>query len=141
MRQKLLGWKIGGVGEVGKFYDHAGHDNWYYFCYGVARTKLRLASLKAKSKEQPKGPLYNGIVSLATGADVFGDVAVVRSGPVGLGGYDEEFKKEELVQTVDWCARGRDGERIFIMRQRSRFFRDMGLPTAWSDVPGFHLSY
>ncbi|KAI4087299.1 MAG: hypothetical protein L6R37_008334, partial [Teloschistes peruensis] len=62
--------KWSSVYEAGKFYDHQGADSWYYYVYG-------------QSKGKSEGKQKNEAVSKACGCGVYGDAAVIRSGPGG----------------------------------------------------------
>lgn len=108
-----LGWSS--VGEVGKFYDHKGTDTWYHYVYGQPNGKK-----EGKSK--------NEAVSRAChqGNDIYGDVAVIRSGP-GSGPSEEQ-----QVFTASWLAKSLDfyktnnARDVFAKRERSRFQGKMG---------------
>ncbi|KAL8957451.1 MAG: hypothetical protein Q9183_006055 [Haloplaca sp. 2 TL-2023] len=109
-----LGWSS--VYEVAKFYDHKGTDTWYHFVYG---------ELNAKKEGKPK----NEAVSRAShqGRDVFGDVAVIRSGP------GDGPNEAQQVFTAGWLAKSlefyktEDAKKVFAERERSRFQRRMGI--------------
>ncbi len=105
-----LGWKS--AYEVGKFYDHTGADTWYYFIYGQTTT----TSL-------PK----NEIASLCAINQIHGDVAVLRSSPVGYNKYNELFSKTELVKTVEYYHNGAKPYQIFGEREKARALRKFGL--------------
>jgi hypothetical protein len=102
-----LGWAE--VEEAGKFYDHKGADTWYYYAYGPGISAGNL----------PK----NEVASLCTGRTIFGDVAVVRSGPVGSTNYAESFSKAELVKTAEFY-RTASPSGVFAERERTRFMRN-----------------
>ncbi|KAH8811126.1 hypothetical protein F5884DRAFT_749519 [Xylogone sp. PMI_703] len=108
-----LGWKK--AGEVGKFYDHRGSDSWYYYAYGPSGDT---------SRSLPK----NELLSRAAGRDIFGDVAVVRSGPVGSY-YSETFPKSELVRTLEFYE-NRNAEDVYKEREHSRAMRSFR-PEGW----------
>lgn len=93
--------------EVGKFYDHKGTDQWYYYVYGAAdaytNTKLPL----------------NKVGSLISYETVYGDIAVVRSGPVGAK-YDENIKLKDLKAAIEF-HKTHDRSHVFAEREKSRF--------------------
>ncbi|KAI4194617.1 MAG: hypothetical protein LQ350_007672 [Teloschistes chrysophthalmus] len=66
--QTRLKWSS--VYEAGKFYDHQGADRWYYYVYG-------------QPKGKSEGKTKNEAVTKACGRDVYGDTAIIRSGPGG----------------------------------------------------------
>jgi hypothetical protein len=103
-----LGWA--GVEEAGKFYDHKGADTWYYFAYGPEISV---------GNSSPK----NEVASLCIGRTIFGDVAVVRSGPVGSNNYAESFSKAELVKTAEFY-RTADPSGVFAEREMTRVMRN-----------------
>ena len=141
LRQKL-GWK-GGVGEVGKFYDHAGSDTWYYFCYG--RFKDRSSRLLEGGQKMIVGGetlLLNGLASMMCGTNVYGDVAVIRSGPAGPDAepYAEEYLREDLIETAKWYLETKpSASAVFANREKSRYSRKMGLGNRLKDVPGIRI--
>jgi hypothetical protein len=100
--------------EVGKFYDHAGTDKWYYFVYGPSNAYN-------KNSGKPK----NESASLVCYEPVYGDVIVVTSGPLDSG-WPEEIRKSDLVTTMEWHKKN-DRATVFHERERSRFMRKMGL--------------
>jgi hypothetical protein len=108
--QRRLGWTV--VNEVGKFYDHKGSDTWYYYVYGPHRPSSTNTS-----------PM-NEAASLSCGQIVYGDVAVVRSGPVDST-VPEMFTKKELVKTLEFY-RTEDTRYVFSLRERSRAARIWG---------------
>lgn len=122
--RRKRGWNSS-IGEVAKFYGHEGEDTWYYFVYGQNQSPERRGGLK-----------LNFIAAVLTGQTLYGDVAVVRSGPVGPDAerYDPEFTKHELLQTFDWylSITGPDAKpqhwRIFCEREASRALRKMTFP-------------
>ena len=69
--KRELNWTS--VSEVGRFYDHTGDDRWYYFVYGQED------AWQGKEPTLPK----NELASKACGRDLWGDVVVIRSGPMG----------------------------------------------------------
>jgi len=105
-----LGWK--GVDQAGKFYDHNGADTWYYFAYGP-----RMSA----GNSSPK----NEVASLCMGQTIFGDVAVVRSGPVDSTNYAVSFSKAELVKTAEFYRTANPSE-VFADREMARAMRKWG---------------
>lgn len=113
--QRRLGWE--NVGEVAKFYDHQGSDTWYYYTYGSL----------AENKNLPK----NELISRADTHDVFGDVAVVRSGPVGYE-YSTKYTKSQLVKTLQFYEHN-DPALVFGTREESRAWRHFqAKPWEWT---------
>ena len=108
-----LGWK--GAVEVGKFYDHKGTDSWYYYVYGESGLSKKDQATKPK----------NELANLLCYAPVFGDIAVIRSGP---GGDDipETFTKEELTEAVEFHKTNKRAD-IFQQREYSRIMRRSGV--------------
>ena len=103
---------------MGKFYDHKGSDGWYYYVYGDAR------AFSDKS-----GAPFNEAAGLVCQKKlIYGDVAVVRSGPMGSE-YPEEFGKVELAEAVEFY-RGNDREKVFRQREMSRASRNYGVDPA-----------
>ena len=108
------GWS--GVIEVGKFYDHAGCDQWYYYVYGPTR-----------AFDKRSGKPKNEVASLVCYQLVYGDVVVVTSGPMGSN-WPVEIKKEDLVKTMEWYKGSDvDREKVFQEREYSRAMKKMGL--------------
>lgn len=105
--------------EVGKFYDHEGTDDWYYFVYG---------STKAYNKGSAQ---KNELASLVCYQAVYGDVVVVRSGPIEST-YSEMIDKTKLEKTIEFHKTHNRSE-IFAEREKSRMFRKMGLPKDMMD--------
>ena len=105
-----LGWTS--ASEVGKFYDHLGTDTWYYYVYGQR---------KGAAEGKPK----NEIASRACGKEIYGDVAVIRSGP---GGEDtpELFASWVLRKALEYYD-GRNSGKVFAERESSRIGRKMGV--------------
>src|SRR5579871_4270790 len=66
--KRRLGWPS--VHEIGKFYDHKGSDTWYYYVYGPPPSYNVDTLVK------------NEAATLCCGRTIYGDVAVVRSGPI-----------------------------------------------------------
>lgn len=122
--RRRRGWQWG-IGEVAKFYGHEGADTWYYYVYGQDQTP-----------EPRAGQKLNFIAAVLTGQTLYGDVAIVRSGPVGPDAekYDPDFTKQGLLQTFDWylSITGPDAKpqhwRIFCEREASRALRKMTFP-------------
>ena len=116
MRQleKELGWK--GAMEVGKFYDHKGSDGWYYYVYGDARAFNRKSKL----------PVNEAAGLVCRKRPIYGDVGIVRSGPMGAE-YAVEFPKKELVRAVEFY-KDNDKDKVFAQREMSRMKRNYGYP-------------
>jgi hypothetical protein len=115
--ERRLGWTE--TTEVGKFYDHKGSDTWYYWVYGPHSSSLRANT----------APL-NEVASLCCYETVYGDVAVIRSGPLDSV-VPEEFTKADLVKTLEFY-RTRDFRLVFSAREKSRNLRivaGLDLPT------------
>ncbi|KAL8685213.1 MAG: hypothetical protein Q9218_007899 [Villophora microphyllina] len=105
-----LGWSS--VYEVGKFYDHQGTDSWYYYVYGQP---------KGKAEKKRK----NEAVSKACGSEVYGDAAVIRSGPGG-DPTPENFAGGILAKALAFYD-ANDSGAVFAERERSRMSRKMGV--------------
>jgi hypothetical protein len=118
--KERLGWTT--VGEAGKFYSHQDVDTWYYYAYSASTSG---------NSALPK----NEIGSRCIGRAVFGDIAVVRSGPVGSK-HADSFSKMDLVKTAKFYRTAVPDE-VFAKRERSRFFRNEGIS---QDVPAYHMS-
>lgn len=110
--ERQLGWK--GSMEVGKFYDHRGEDGWYYYAYGDARAFNQNSGL----------PVNEAAGLVCHCRPVHGDIAIVRSGPVGAE-FAEEFSKSELARAVGFY-RTNDKDRVFSQREMSRASRKYG---------------
>jgi hypothetical protein len=102
-----------GTTEVGKFYDHNGSDQWYYYVYGATDscTNQRL-------------PL-NEVASLITYNPVYGDIAVVKSGPA-TANYNVNIKLTDLAAAVEF-HKTHDRTEIFVERERNRHLGGMGI--------------
>jgi hypothetical protein len=103
--RRRLGWTT--IIEVGKFYDHKGSDTWYYYAYGPRHSSTANTSTK------------NEAASLCCGRTIYGDIAIVRSGPAGSDNYPEEFTKSELVKALEFY-RTEDTRDVFQQREKSR---------------------
>ena len=112
--ERHLGWKASI--EVGKFYDHVGSDGWYYYVYGDARAFRKKSGL----------PVNDAAGLVCHGKQIYGDVGVVRSGPLGSV-YAEEFSKAELAEAVEFY-RTNDKDHVFARREMSRVSRNLGIP-------------
>lgn len=123
--ERQLGWQ--GSVEVGKFYDHRGEDGWYYYAYGDAR------AFKGGNSGLPVNEAA-GLVCHQR--PVYGDIGIVRSGPVGAE-FPEEFTKSELASAVGFY-RENDKDRVFSQREMSRASRKYGWPVA-AESPHVHL--
>jgi hypothetical protein len=111
---KVLGW-TSGVSEVGKFYDDKGTDKWYYYIYGAA---------DAYTNKKSKLP-RNDVGSLVTYEPVFGDIAVVRSGPLG-NDFNVTITSTELAAAVEFHKTHDRGE-VFTEREYSRMMGKMNM--------------
>lgn len=114
--EKELGWK--GSIEVGKSYDHKGQDKWYYYAYGDARA----------FNKKSGWPINEAAGLVCHKKPIYGDVGIVRSGPVGAK-FAEEFPKVELAKAVEFY-RTHDKDKIFAQREMSRASRNYGWPAA-----------
>jgi hypothetical protein len=110
--KRRLGWTA--IAEVGKFYDQKGSDTWYYYVYGPSHSSGANTSAK------------NEAASLCCGRTVYGDVAIIRSGPADSNKYPEKFTKVELITTLDFY-RTEDTRDIFQQREKSRVSRKLGI--------------
>jgi len=109
---RRLGWTA--IGEVGKFYDHKGSDTWYYFVYGP------------RQSPNANGSTKNEAASLCCGRTVYGDVAIIRSGPADSNNYAEKFTKGELVKALEFY-RTEDTRDVFLQREKSRMSKKWGI--------------
>ncbi|KAF9240341.1 hypothetical protein DTO006G1_8223 [Penicillium roqueforti] len=107
--KERLGWPQ--ADEAGKLYPEKNIDTWYYYMYQSAGFNL------------PK----NKLASQCLGRTVKGDVAVVRSSPDDVDGYDESFSKMDLVRTIDYYKTA-NSRQVFQQREHSRLPRKMGMP-------------
>ncbi|KAL8916168.1 MAG: hypothetical protein Q9208_008669 [Pyrenodesmia sp. 3 TL-2023] len=108
--KRRLGWKS--ASEVGKFYDHAGADTWYYFVYGQLNGKR-------------EGWAQNEVASRACGRALYGDVAIIRSGPAGFD-TPETFTKSAMVKALEFY-KTHQSSTVFAERERSRMGKTTGL--------------
>ena len=99
--------------EVGKFYSHTGDDRWYYFVYGQED------AWEGKEPTLPK----NELATKACGRDLWGDVVVIRSGPMGQD-LEEQFSKADLARTLGYY-KTKDSRAIFEEREGTRMGRNM----------------
>ncbi|KAL8990242.1 MAG: hypothetical protein Q9169_008171 [Polycauliona sp. 2 TL-2023] len=109
-----LGWSR--VGEVGKFYDRKRNNSWYHYVYG-------------QLNGQKEGKSKNEVVTRAShlGKDIYGDVAIIRSGPGnGPSPKDEVFTAASLAKSLEFYKTNNAGE-VFGKREISRFQGNMGL--------------
>ena len=111
-----LGWKSSM--EVGKFYDHSGTDKWYFYVYGDARAFNKKSGL----------PVNEAAGLVCHKRPIYGDVGIVRSGPLGSK-FVEEFSKTELVEAVEFY-KTHDKDQVFAQREMSRATRTWGMPGA-----------
>lgn len=107
-----LGWTA--IDTVGKFYDRKGSDTWYYYVYGPRH--LSGANTSAK----------NEAASLSCGRTVYGDVAIIRSGPADSNNYPEKFTKAELIKDLEFY-RTEDTHDVFQQREKSRMSKKLGV--------------
>ena len=119
-----LGWAE--ANEGGKFYSHKGDDAWYYYVYSPPIPA-----------ETP--PPRNEVASRCIGKTVYGDIAVVRSGPTESYRFPKRFSKIELFFTAEFY-KTRDPRQIFAEREQTRFGKKIGLPEGFLDgVPACHF--
>lgn len=123
--EQHLGWR--GSTEVGKFYDHLGSDKWYYYVYGDARAFKTNSGLPANE--------VAGLVCHKK--QVYEDIGIVRSGPVGSK-YAEDFSKMELAKAVEFYKTN-DKNKIFSQREMSRSSRSFGMPDGGDGVAHVHM--
>jgi hypothetical protein len=97
--------------EIGKFYDHEGSKLWYYYVYGVLTEKSGLHE--------------NVIASRLLDKDIYGDIAIVRSGPT-TSNIDPWLSMDKLAQTIMFYETN-DSKMIFDERERQRFYEQMGI--------------
>ncbi|CAM6104525.1 unnamed protein product [Calypogeia fissa] len=112
-RQELtdrLGWEL--PMEAGKFYDHRGSDDWYYWVYADDGAKAAGKPLNVFSKRL----CYK---------DAYGDLAVLRSGPEGSS-TPELFTRAALSHTIEFYETESRTE-IFGRREKSRVGRNLGI--------------
>ena len=118
-----LGWKHTGT-EVGKFYDHRGEDGWYYFAYG---------EVTCFSAKESSSKTHNEVAGLfCHSKPVYGDIAVLRSGPVGSE-YEESFTRKALADSIAFC-KTIDPKTVFHERERNRTMKMFGM--GGQDVKG-----
>jgi hypothetical protein len=110
--KKRLCWTA--VDEVGKFYDRKGSDTWYYYVYGPRQSSDTNTSAR------------NEAASLCCGWIVYGDVAVIRSGPADSNNYPEKFTKAELIKDLEYY-RTEDTHDVFQQREKSRMSKRLGI--------------
>ncbi|RDL38907.1 uncharacterized protein BP5553_03247 [Venustampulla echinocandica] len=120
--KQRLGWKRAAL--EGKLYDHIGSDTWYYFAYGPELSAT-------ESTAMPE----NEVASRCIGRTIHGDIAVIRSGPVGPTNYAETFTKAELAKTAEFYKTVMP-DTVFVEREQSRAMRKFGFPGM--TVPGIH---
>jgi len=110
--RRRLGWTA--IDEVGKFYDQDGSDTWYYYVYGPRHSSCANTSPK------------NEAASLCCGWTVYGDVAIIRSGPADSNNYSEKFTKAELIKDLEFY-RTEDTRDVFQQREKSRMSKKLGI--------------
>ncbi|KAL9583693.1 MAG: hypothetical protein Q9212_002559 [Teloschistes hypoglaucus] len=109
------------VYEAGKFYDRQSTDRWYYYVYG-------------QPKGKSEGKKKNEALSKSCGCDVYGDAAVIRSGPGGES-IPENFTSVILAKALAFYET-ESSSAVFAERERSRMSRKMGIDL--SGVPAMH---
>jgi hypothetical protein len=102
------------LGEIGKFYDHEDTFLWYYYVYG-----------KSKRSKEVTGLDLNCIASQLLNRDVYGDIALVRSGPT-TSTFEPWLSIDKLAQTIMFYEI-HDPRTIFGERERKRFFEKLGM--------------
>ena len=164
--REAFGWR-GAVSDVGKFYDHAGSDNWWVFtrypweiethAKSISNFRYYFVYAEHGSYLASAGRAYNEVASLITYKPIWGDVAVVRSGPIeGIYGndYPKKFSRTALEKTIAFYKTNSRKD-VFIQREKSRFTRRHGLEhlqglegdprgvpyfmTTSTGVPGSHM--
>jgi hypothetical protein len=110
--KRKLSWTA--VDEVGKFYDQKGSDTWYYYVYGSRQSSGANTSAK------------NEAASLCCGRTVYGDVAVIRSGPADSNNYPEKFTKAELIKDLEFYQT-ENTRVVFQQREKSRLSKKLGI--------------
>jgi hypothetical protein len=113
--------------EIGKFYDHEGSSLWYYYVYGKLTRSKEVTELKE-----------NFIASRLLNRSIYGDIAIVRSGPT-TSKIDPWLSTDKLAQTVIFYET-HDPKTIFGERERKRFFEKLGMEdqtSMFSCVIGF----
>jgi hypothetical protein len=111
-----------GTTEVGKFYDHKGSNQWYYYVYGA--TDAFTNNLLPR----------NEVASLITFKPVYGDIAVVKSGPANAN-YNVNIKLSDLAAAVEF-HKTHNRAQVFEEREMSRSTGNMGV-----DLTGMHGVY
>lgn len=114
--------KWSSVYEAGKFYDHQGAHSWYYYVYG-------------QPKGKSEGKKKNKAVSKACGRDVYGDSAVIRSGPGG-DPTPENFTSGVLAKVLAFYE-SNSSSAVFAERERNRMSSKTGIDL--SGVPSMHF--
>jgi hypothetical protein len=113
--------------EIGKFYDHEGSHLWYYYVYGQLTRSKEVKELNE-----------NVIASQLLNRNIYGDIAIVRSGPT-TSNIDPWLSIDKLAQTVIFYET-HDPKTIFGERERKRFFEKLGMEdqtSMFSCVIGF----
>jgi len=103
--------------EIGKFYDHEGSHLWYYYVYGQLT--------RSKEVKELKNLKENVIASQLLNRDIYGDIAIVRSGPT-TSNIDPWLSMDKLAQTVIFYET-HDPKMVFGDRERKRFFEKLGM--------------
>ena len=115
------------LGEIGKFYDHEGTSLWYYYVYGKS-TRLK----------QVTGQNLNFIASRLLNRSIYGDIALIRSGPT-TSNFEPWLSIDKLAQTVIYYET-HDPKTIFGERERKRFFEKLGMNDQ-CDMPTFTFGF
>lgn len=108
--EERLGWTK--PMESGKFYDHVGSDEWYYWVY---------ADYDAKASGKPLNALWKRLCY----QQCYGDLVVLRSGPAGAI-YPEQFTRSALAKTVEFYET-ENRNHVFSERARNRTGRKWGI--------------
>lgn len=105
------------VQEIGKFYNQAGSDTWYYYVYGP--NQVRAKSLGLPKNEIASGSVVQTLLSFQLGP-VHGDVAIIRSAPSQyMNVCPQSFTKLAVVRDLRFNMVN-DATRIFQEREMSR---------------------
>lgn len=119
-----LGSRLGSawaqVQKLGKFYNQAGGDTWYYHIYGPNQTRARLLGL-------PKNEIASTCIA-QTGnyqrGPVYGDVAIVRSAPGQYSNtFPETFSRLAVVKDIKFNME-HDPATILQEREHSRAMKE-----------------
>jgi hypothetical protein len=100
--------------EIGKFYDHEDSILWYYYVYGQLTRSKDVTGLNE-----------NFIASRLLNRHIYGDIAIVRSGPT-TSKIDPWLSMDKLAQTVIFYET-HDPKMVFGERERKRYFEKLGM--------------